>query len=168
MAVLPTRAARRLLIAGVLLLPAACATGVGRHPHGATALATATARAARPQPIPDWMSGDAPDELEMTLEVLASAYNSVPGQTDSSPTVAAWGDRLHPGVRSIAVSHDLIALGLGRGAVVRIDGLPGEWRVLDRMHSRWSRHIDLYFGTDVRAARLWGRRPVTIRFVAER
>jgi 3D (Asp-Asp-Asp) domain-containing protein len=161
-----------LLIAGVLLLPAACATGIERHPHGAVAPsvpALATAKGVPPEPIPDVPEADeGPDELERTLEVLASAYNSVPGQTDSTPTVAAWGDRLHPGVRSIAVSHDLIPLGLGRGAVVRIDGLPGEWRVLDRMHRRWSRHIDLYFGTDVRAARLWGRRPVTIRFVAER
>jgi 3D (Asp-Asp-Asp) domain-containing protein len=104
---------------------------------------------------------------EATLEVVASAYNSVHGQTDASPTVAAWGDRLKPGVRSIAVSHDLIPLGLSRGAVVRIDELPGEWLVLDRMNSRWKRHIDLYFGTDVRAARLWGRRPVTIRWTAE-
>jgi 3D (Asp-Asp-Asp) domain-containing protein len=109
-----------------------------------------------------------PSSGESTLLLLASAYNSVSGQTDSSPSLAAWGDRLRPGVRSIAVSHDLIPLGLGRGARVRIDELPGEWRVLDRMHPRWSRRIDLYFGNDVRAARLWGRRAVTIRWTAER
>jgi len=100
--------------------------------------------------------------------VTATAYNSVRAQTDGNPSIAAWGDRLQPGMRAIAVSHDLIRLGLTRGVYVRIDGLPGEWVVLDRMHSRWRKRIDIYMGVDVRAARRWGRRQVQIRWYPRR
>ena len=103
---------------------------------------------------------------ERALEVTASAYNSLPGQTEGDPTLAAWGDRLTPGMRAIAVSHDLIALGLGRGARLRIDGLPGEYVVLDKMASRWRRKIDLYMGVDREAAIAWGIRKVRIRWGA--
>ncbi len=98
------------------------------------------------------------------LSVKASAYNSVRSQADRDPTITAFGERLRPGMRTIAVSRDLEALGLANGTRVRIDELPGEWRVADRMARRWTRTIDLYFGTDVRAAREWGRRSVTIRW----
>jgi 3D (Asp-Asp-Asp) domain-containing protein len=102
---------------------------------------------------------------EQSLVVSATAYNSTPTQTEGNPRVAAWGDRLEPGMRAIAVSPDLLALGLRRGTLVAIDGLPGRYRVLDRMPTRWRRTIDIYMGEDVSAARRWGRRPVTIRWV---
>ena len=108
--------------------------------------------------------GSRPGSDQRQLEVLASAYNSLPGQTSDQPDIAAWGDRLVPGMRSIAVSRDLLELGLGHGSVVRIDGLPGEYRVLDKMAKRWRRKIDIYMGTDVSAAREWGVREVTIRW----
>ena len=96
------------------------------------------------------------------MTVTATAYNSLPGQTHGDPHDGAWGDRLMPGTRAIAVSRDLVALGLRRGARLRIAGLPGEWVVLDRMPSRWTRRIDLYMGRDVEAARTFGRREVQI------
>ncbi len=98
------------------------------------------------------------------LIVKASAYNSRRGQTDASPSIAAWGDRLRPGMRVIAVSRDLIELGLRRGQRVEIVGLEGEFVVLDRMPSRWRQKIDIYMGEDVRAARNWGVRDVEIRW----
>lgn len=101
---------------------------------------------------------------ERTLEVTATAYNSHPAQTDGDPNVTAWGDRLKPGMRVIAVSRDLIALGLGHGTEVRIDGMPGLYVVRDKMARRWTRKIDIYMGDDVSAARQWGRRRVTIRW----
>jgi 3D (Asp-Asp-Asp) domain-containing protein len=119
----------------------------------------AVPRGEAPAPTP------APPGFETrALAVKASAYNSVRSQADSTPTVTAFGVRLRPGMRAIAVSRDLEALGLKRGTVVRIDELPGEWRVADRMGKRWTRTIDLYFGLDVRAAREWGRRNVTVRW----
>lgn len=102
---------------------------------------------------------------ERSLLVDASAFNSLPGQTDGQPSIAAWGDQLQPGMRAIAVSRDLLELGLTRGTRVRIEGLSGEYRVLDKMHRRWRRKIDIYMGEDVRAARRWGVRRVRIHWI---
>jgi 3D (Asp-Asp-Asp) domain-containing protein len=99
---------------------------------------------------------------ERSLVVTATAYNSLHGQTDGDPTLGAWGDRLKPGMRAIAVSSDLVALGLTRGTPVRIEGLHGEYTVLDRMGRRWRKRIDIYMGVDTRAARSWGSRKVLI------
>jgi 3D (Asp-Asp-Asp) domain-containing protein len=99
-----------------------------------------------------------------TLIVKASAYNSLPAQTDSDPNLGAWGDVLTPGVKAIAVSRDLIALGITRGVEVSIEGLPGTYRVLDKMDRRWEKKIDIYMGDDVEAARRWGVRNVRVQW----
>ena len=98
------------------------------------------------------------------LVVTATAYNAVPEQTDGHPEIGAWGDRLRPGMRAIAVSPDLLALGLVRNSRVRIEGLRGEYRVLDKMPRRWRRRIDIFMGVDRRAARTWGKRSVRIEW----
>jgi len=98
------------------------------------------------------------------LIVTATAYNGVREQTDDSPEIGAWGDRLRPGMRVIAVSPDLLALGLVRDSRVRIEGLEGEYRVLDKMPRRWQRRIDIFMGTDREAALRWGRRRVRIEW----
>ena len=99
-----------------------------------------------------------------TLLVTATAYNSTHEQTNGTPTTAAWGDELEPGMKAIAVSKDLQEAGLTRGMRVKIDGLPGEYVVLDRMPSQWEKRIDIYMGDDVRAARHWGKREVRIHW----
>ena len=96
--------------------------------------------------------------------VEASAYNSVAGQTTGEPALTAWGDRLTPGMRVIAVSHDLIAMGLDHGTAVTIEGLPGNYIVRDKMAARWEKKIDIYMGKDVDAAMAWGVREVKIRW----
>jgi 3D (Asp-Asp-Asp) domain-containing protein len=103
---------------------------------------------------------------EQVLSVKASAYNATPEQTDGDPDIGAWGDRLKPGVRAIAVSRDLLELGMSRGTRVRIEGLPGEYRVMDKMAKRWRRKIDIFMGDDVQGARNWGVREVTIRWTS--
>jgi 3D (Asp-Asp-Asp) domain-containing protein len=100
------------------------------------------------------------------LEVIVTAYNATPGQTDEDPWVAAWNNRLTPGIKAIAVSRDLLKLGLRNGARVKIDGLPGEYVVLDKTHKRWSRRVDLFMGRDVKRALEWGKRKMRIRCVA--
>jgi 3D (Asp-Asp-Asp) domain-containing protein len=98
-----------------------------------------------------------------SMEVTASAYNSVPSQTTNDyPALAAWGDRLKPGMKCIAVSRDLIKLGLTHNTKVKIDGLPGTYLVKDKMNKRWQKKIDIYMGDDVVAAKEWGVREVTI------
>lgn len=107
-------------------------------------------------------SADSTEEKERTLVVTATAYNSVPEQTSGDPFEAAWGDRLEPGMKCIAVSRDLLKLGLTRGVKVRIEGLEGEYVVLDKMAKRWKKRIDLYMGLDVQAAKQWGVQKVRI------
>ena len=104
-------------------------------------------------------------DLTKSLEVMATAYNSTPSQTDNdNPNQAAWGDFLEPGMKAIAVSRDLIPLGLEYKAEVEIEGLPGTFFVLDKMHKRKKKAIDIYMGHDLKAARQWGRQKVTIRW----
>jgi len=96
-------------------------------------------------------------------EVTASAYNSVFWQTDSiNPSVAAWGDTLKPGMKSIAVSRDLIKMGLIHNTMVRIDTFPDTFYVKDKMHWRWSNRIDIYMGKDLKKAREWGKKRLII------
>ena len=101
-----------------------------------------------------------------SVTVWATAYNSTHEQTDADPHIGAWGDHLDehtkPGVRVIAVSPDLLQKGLKRGQRVRIQGLKGEFVVLDKMPRRWTNRIDIYMHKDVRAARKWGKRRVKI------
>jgi len=94
--------------------------------------------------------------------VTATAYNSSPDQTEGDPFLTASGQRLAPGMRALAVSGDLFEAGLGFGTRVRIEGVAGEWTVLDRMPAGRRRSIDLYFGIDEAAALRFGRKRVRI------
>jgi 3D (Asp-Asp-Asp) domain-containing protein len=103
-----------------------------------------------------------------SLEVTATAYNSVEVQTKKGdPATAAWGDKLEPGVKAIAVSRDLLKQGLDHNTPVKIKGLPGTYRVLDKMHSRWNNRIDIYMGEDIDLAKEWGRQTVEISWAVE-
>ena len=160
------RRAKSIWIA-IAALALGCRTAPPRHasesprdhvaPAGECAEAPAPEPSAAPAP-----HGEAPRGEE--LLVTATAYNSLPAQGVGGGRHGAWGDRLEPGMKTIAVSHDLLALGLTRGVQVRIEGLDGEYTVLDRLPSRWKKRIDIYMGRNVRAARDWGKREVQIRW----
>ena len=97
-------------------------------------------------------------------KVTATAYNSFKYQTSNHPFLAAWGDSLKPGVKSIAVSRDLLELGLTHNVEVEIEGLEGTYIILDKMNKEWTNRIDIYMGTDLKAADEWGKKEVTIRW----
>ena len=100
-----------------------------------------------------------------TMEVTATAYNSVESQTKKGgPYTAAWGDQLEPGMKAIAVSRDLIPEGLDHKTEVSIEGLKGKYKVLDKMNKRWNKKIDIYMGNDIKKARHWGKRKVNIEW----
>lgn len=99
---------------------------------------------------------------ENSMEVTASAFTSTPSETDDTPTLAAWGDTLRPGMKAIAVSRDLIKMGLGHNQSVKISGLEGEYLVLDKMNKRWQKKIDIYMGINKEKAKKWGKKKVTI------
>ena len=94
-----------------------------------------------------------PQEKQQTLLVTATAFNSLPKQGQGNPSVGAWGDRITPGMDAVAVSPDLVSLGLTRGTKVKIEGLRNEYVVLDRMPAKWKKRIDIYMGIDVKATR---------------
>ncbi|MEX0313818.1 MAG: 3D domain-containing protein [Allomuricauda sp.] len=95
-------------------------------------------------------------------EVTVSAYNSVSWQTQGDPNLAAWGDTLKPGMKSIAVSRDLLKMGLKHNTMVKIDTFSDTFYVKDKMNKRWRNRIDLYMGLDVKKAREWGRKKMFI------
>ncbi len=96
------------------------------------------------------------------LEVTATAYNSLKAQTDSTPNLGAWGDKIEPGMKIIAVSRDLLELGLKYNTKVKIRGLDGYFVVKDKMAKKWRRKIDIYMGKDRKKALKWGKRVVEI------
>ncbi len=97
-----------------------------------------------------------------SAEVVATAFNSVSNQTDKNPTIMAWGDTLKPGMKVIAVSRDLIDLGLVHNTDVTIEGLQGKYKVLDKMNKKWKMKIDIYMDTNIKAAKEWGKKRVKI------
>jgi len=98
-----------------------------------------------------------------SLRVTATAYTSHGNQTDSTPFLAAWNNRLRPGMKSIAVSRDMLTrYGMRNGTKVRIGGLRGYYKVLDKMNKRYKKRIDIYMGLDLKRALRWGRRSVVI------
>ena len=99
-----------------------------------------------------------------SLIVTASAYNSTKAQTEGNPNLTAFGDSLRPGMKYIAVSRDLLRKGLKHNTPVVIEGFEGLYLVKDKMHHKWRNKIDIYMGTDIEAARQWGRRKVCIDY----
>ncbi len=97
------------------------------------------------------------------LRVTATAYSSHRSQTDKTPFLAAWNNRLRPGMKIIAVSRDMLTrYGMKNGTKVRIAGLPGVYRVRDKMNKRYRKRIDIYMGLNKRKALRWGRRSIVI------
>ena len=103
------------------------------------------------------------------LRVTATAYNSFPSQTSKiHPGITAWGDSLQPGMKIIAVSKDLIPLGLDYNTQVKIKGDTSIYLVKDKMHSKWKNRIDIYMGEDKEKALQWGRKKITIHYRVKR
>lgn len=99
-----------------------------------------------------------------TIEVTATAYNSLGYQTNSHPQLTAFGDSLKPGLKCIAVSRDLLKMGLKHNTPVKIEGFEGVYLVKDKMNKRWKNRIDIYMGNDVKTARNWGKKKVLITY----
>ncbi|HZP12346.1 MAG TPA: hypothetical protein VFB36_08000 [Nevskiaceae bacterium] len=106
---------------------------------------------------------------QQSLTVTATAYNCTLAQTDGDPILGAWGDHLDaikPGLRAIAVSPDLADKGLTHRKRVRIEGFKGEFLVLDRTPNQWRNTIDIFMGSDVAAARQFGRKQLKVYWSA--
>ena len=99
------------------------------------------------------------------LLLTATAYTSHKNQTDSTPFLAAWNNKIKPGMKIVAVSHDLIKkYGLKNGTKVKIKGLKGLYVVKDKMHKRFKKRIDIYMGLNKKKALQWGKRKVVLYY----
>merc|ERR1711991_583914 len=91
-----------------------------------------------------------PPRFAHETTVSCSAYNSVPGQTDATPFLAAWNNVLVPGEKAAAVSRDLLRPPYnpknGDWVELLIDGRWQRWRIRDKMNARYTKTIDLWFG----------------------
>lgn len=96
------------------------------------------------------------NELEYyTTYITATAYTSRAAETDDSPFVAAWGDRVFWGM--------IASNAFPKGTKIQIPEYFGSkvFTVLDRMNSRYYHHIDIWM-SDLDNARSWGSRYVEI------
>lgn len=102
-----------------------------------------------------------------SMVVTVTAYNSVQSQTDSNPQIAAWSDKLKPGMRAVAVSRDLLGEGLKQGTKVAIQGFKKDFVVMDKMAPGIRRTLDIYMGQNVKKAREFGRQQLRIWWYAK-
>tara|TARA_B100001063_G_scaffold105171_1_gene98234 strand:- start:100 stop:432 length:333 start_codon:yes stop_codon:yes gene_type:complete len=88
------------------------------------------------------------------VQVTATIYHAVEGQTDSTPDLTATMfkiDLTNP-IRHkiIAVSRDLEAIGFKMNQKVLVEGagdLSGVWTIRDRMNKRFTKRIDFLVNT---------------------
>ena len=99
-----------------------------------------------------------------TIDVTATAYNSLAYQTNNNPSITAFGDSLKPGLKYIAVSRDLLRMGLKHNTPIIIEGFDDIYLVKDKMNARWKTRIDIYMGIDVKEAKKWGKKKVSITY----
>jgi len=97
-----------------------------------------------------------------SMVVTVTAYNNVRAQTNQNPEKAAWGDKIHPGMQVIAVSRDLIHMGLTQGTKVAIQGFKKDFKVWDKMAPGIKRTVDIYMGKNVQKAKNFGRKRLRI------
>ena len=130
-----------------------------------TKVAKATPKASKIKKVFKTANNNKAKKGVRVLKVTATAYTSHVGQTDKTPFLAAWNNRIRPGMKIIAVSRDLIKkYGLTNGKKVKIKGLPGVYTVKDKMNKRFKKRIDIYMGLNKRKALEWGKKKIVIMF----
>lgn len=102
-----------------------------------------------------------------SMVVRATAYNSLPRQTDSTPFVTATGTRVRFG--TVALSRDLLRQ-FPYGTRVSLEDLSGRYDALlggrtfvveDTMHARMVNTVDVWMSTQSQAL-AWGHRDIRI------
>lgn len=67
-------------------------------------------------------------------------------------------------MKCIAVSRDLLTIGINHNTKVKINGLDGIYLVKDKMNKRWKNKIDIYMGENIKEAKEWGTKKVTMQY----
>ncbi|MDB5046266.1 MAG: hypothetical protein JWQ08_2316, partial [Deinococcus sp.] len=125
----------------------------------------------RAVPTPTPLAQAAPVRSGRSAIVRATAYNSLPGQTDSSPFITATGTRVRPGV--VALSRDLLR-SFPYGSKIMLEDMSGRYNNLlrgrvfvveDTMAARKTNSLDIWMGTRSEAIQFGAR---TLRITAVR
>ena len=87
----------------------------------------------------------------VNLFLKVTAYSSEVDQCDSDPFIGAWNNKVRDGM--VAVSRDLEKYGLTNGTPIIIDGK--EYIILDRMHKRKKKQLDIWMPS-IESAKNWG------------
>jgi 3D (Asp-Asp-Asp) domain-containing protein/predicted small lipoprotein YifL len=133
--------------------------------------AAATSRASKKKPEeaaigrlddPSFLFASASLAPSKSVRVKALAYTGCSVNSKKRAPRGAWGDALTADSKAVAVSPDLLDMGLDRGDVISIEGLPGQYKVLDVMHGRHDKTIDIFYGDDRCGAMQWGKRTLNI------
>lgn len=97
-----------------------------------------------------------PDKV---INVTVTAYNSVPGQTDSTPCIGAQNTDIckYLELGSNTCAANFVPL----GTEMHIEGL-GTCVVRDRMNARYTYRVDWYMGMDIAEAKKFGVRNKTV------
>lgn len=100
-----------------------------------------------------------PDNEELPyyeMWITATAYNSLPNQTDDSPFLAAWGDHVFWGM--IASNH------FPKNTKIQIPDYFGNkmFSVLDTMNKRYQARIDIWMPNQ-QDAKNWGAKYIKIK-----
>jgi len=112
-----------------------------------------------------------PERASKNIEIIdvstgvirqASAYNSVPEQTDDTPCISADGSNI---CELLAAGECIIAGNFADlGSQHYIDGI-GLCTLHDRMSSRYQENIDIFFGYDIQAAKNFGRQNLLVKSI---
>ena len=99
--------------------------------------------------------------------VVATLYNALPQQTDSSPLITANGSKINelcPELhRWIAVSPDLLK-NFPFGECVKVENageMSGTWKIMDVMNPRYENYID-FLVEDTRKLGKWNNVKITL------
>jgi 3D (Asp-Asp-Asp) domain-containing protein len=104
-------------------------------------------------------------EMVKSEIVSVSAYNNVESQTDATPNICAWGDKIRPGI--VAVSRDLLKgkYNFNRNKKIYFPELDRHYTVLDKMNKRYSKTMDIFMGKNIQKARKFGRKKMKIYWI---
>ena len=111
--------------------------------------------------------------MSETMNVSVTAYSLHHGQTDSTPFVGAWNNKLSnkDKMRSIAISQDMFGIkGLWNNKKVFVicNGKGRMYTIRDTMNKRWRKRLDICMGTDRKAAMRWGKRKCVMHYNMKR
>jgi 3D (Asp-Asp-Asp) domain-containing protein len=132
--------------------------------------ATTDAAATRARAVSQASARSVPRSSGRSAIVHSTAYNSTPGQTDSSPYITATGTRVRSGV--VALSRDLLRR-FPYGTRVTIEDMSGRYNsflrgrvfvVEDTMNVRIGNTVDVWMNSR-REAMSWGSRNIRITAV---